>query len=79
MALESIALGTPVLLPSYTPIPRDVKEMCVVAPESSLPKVAAKILLGPKKDYIMNRDMIRRFYTSSIPSVYGEIFKEIGI
>lgn len=79
VALESLALGTPVLLPSYTPIPKDVKDMCVIAAESDLPRVAAKILLGPKKDYIMNRDMIRRFYTSSIPSVYGEIFKRIGI
>ena len=78
-ALESIALGTPVLLPSYTPIPKDVRGMCVVAPESELPKVAAKILLGPKKDYIMNSGMMKMFYTSSIPSVYGRIFKQLGI
>jgi glycosyltransferase involved in cell wall biosynthesis len=79
VALESIALGTPVLLPSYTPIPKDVKEMCVVAPESQLPKMAAEILKGPKEDYIMKRDRIERFYTSSIPSVYGEIFRKLGI
>jgi glycosyltransferase involved in cell wall biosynthesis len=79
VALESIALGTPVLLPSYTPIPKDVKDMCVVVPEARLPGMAAKILRGPKKDYIMNSDRIERFYTSSTPSVYGEIFKRIGV
>ncbi len=79
VALESIALGTPVLLPSYTTIPRDVKDMCMVATEAQLPRMAARILEGPKKDYIMNRDRIKRFYTSSIPSVYGSIFKKLGI
>ena len=79
VALEEHSAWDPVLLPSYSPIPKDVRDMCIVAPDSRLPKVAAKILRGPKKDYIMNRDRIERFYTSSIPSVYGEIFKKIGI
>jgi glycosyltransferase involved in cell wall biosynthesis len=79
VALESIALGTPVLLPSYTPIPTDVKDMCVVVPEAMLPRMAAKILSGPKSDYLRNSKGMERFYTSSTPAVYGEIFKRMGL
>ncbi len=78
VALECIALGTPVLLPSYTPIPKDVKDMCMVADEKDLPRVAAKILNGRKADYIPNRNLISRFYTSKVAQVYREIFRKIG-
>ncbi len=79
VALESITLGTPVLLPSYSPIPEDVREMCVVAPEADLPRMVARILDGPKEGYIANREKVTRFYTSSVPSVYGEIFRKMGL
>ncbi|MDE1865145.1 MAG: glycosyltransferase [Candidatus Micrarchaeota archaeon] len=79
VALESIALGTPVLLPSYTPIPNDVKEMCIVVDEENLPSTAAKILRGRKEDYLPNRSNIRRFYTSNIRAVYRGIFRSLGI
>jgi glycosyltransferase involved in cell wall biosynthesis len=78
VTLESIALGTPVLLPSYTPIPIDAKDMCIVADEKALPKIAANILNGQKADYIPNSGRIARFYTSRILSVYGEIFRKVN-
>ena len=34
IVLESLGLGTPVLLPDYSPIPREVKDMCVVKDET---------------------------------------------
>ncbi len=37
IALESLALGTPVVLPDYSPIPEDVKRMCVVVKETRFP------------------------------------------
>ncbi len=78
VALESIALGTPVLLPSYTPIPEDVKRMCIVADERVLPETAAKILNGRKQDYIPNREGMKEFYTSNLLSIYREIFRKVG-
>jgi glycosyltransferase involved in cell wall biosynthesis len=78
VALESIALGTPVLLPSYTPIPDDVKRMCIVADERVLPETAAKMLNGKKQDYIPNREGMKEFYTSNLLSIYREIFRKVG-
>jgi glycosyltransferase involved in cell wall biosynthesis len=79
IALESIALGTPVLLPSYTPIPKDVKDMCIVVDEERLPEVAKSILDGPKDDYIMNRELIERFYISKVGWFYRDLFGKLGL
>lgn len=79
VALESIALGTPVLLPSYTPIPPDVKDMCIVADERKLPDVATKIIKGKKSDYIRNSQRISLFYDSRVVPVYREIFRKMGL
>jgi glycosyltransferase involved in cell wall biosynthesis len=79
VALESIALGTPVLLPSYTPIPSDVRDMCVVADEKDLPKVAARIINGEKDSFIPNRERVMQFYTSRVGAVYSEIFRKLGL
>jgi glycosyltransferase involved in cell wall biosynthesis len=77
VALESIALGTPVLLPSYTPIPDDVKDMCIVADEKALPETAARILDGRKEDYMPNREWVKKFYTSNVLSIYRQIFRKV--
>ncbi len=78
IALESIALGTPVLLPSYSPVPKEVRGMCVVAKESELATVAARILnSGDKGKYIKNRAGLKDFYISNISGTYSEIFRSL--
>ena len=73
--LESIALGTPALVPSYSPIPKEVREMCVVAKEGELAKVAARILESRDKGrYIKNRENLKEFYVSRINDVYSALF-----
>ncbi len=78
IVLESIALGTPVLVPSYSPIPKEVKDMCIVADESSIAGVAAKILnSNDKSKYIRNKENLKEFYISNVNHFYSELFDEL--
>ena len=79
IVLESIALGTPVLLPSYSPIPEDIKRMCVVGEESELPEIAEKMMKGPKSRYIKTSKMIDRFYVSKAGEFYEGLFGRMGV
>jgi len=80
MALESLALGTPVVLPSYSPIPKDVKEMCVVANERLLPSRIKNILNSRDASaFIKNKEMLRRFYISNVENFYSGIFGNLGL
>ncbi len=75
LALESLALGTPVVLPDYSPIPDVVKSMCVVGSERALPGMIAKILKSRDKSFfIKNRKDLERFKSSAITSFYKELF-----
>ncbi len=77
IALESLALGTPVLLPDYSPIPVDVSAMCVVEPEEKIPEAAQRILGGPKANYIRNPGLVERFYLSRISGFYETLFSKL--
>ncbi|HUC38547.1 MAG TPA: glycosyltransferase family 4 protein [Candidatus Acidoferrum sp.] len=75
LTLESISLGTPVVLPDYSPIPDMVKEMCVASSEEQLPDVISKIINGDKRKFIRNIKNLDRFKTSNIGSFYNMLFK----
>ncbi len=78
IVLESIALGTPVLIPAYSPIPSEVRNMCVIASEIELGDAAAEILNS--KDvtgYIKNKNGLRQFYISNVNSFYSALFNRI--
>ncbi len=77
-ALESLALGTPVVLPDYTPVPKAVKDMCVVGSSEELPEIIAKILASKDKSrFIRNRRNLDNFLTSQIPQFYDRLFRKI--
>jgi glycosyltransferase involved in cell wall biosynthesis len=79
IALESLALGTPVLLPDYSPIPKEVKEMCVVRDEISLPDAMAEILnSGNKAKYIKDPEKLDKFSISNVNSFYAKLFRKLG-
>jgi len=80
ITLESLALGTPVVLPSYSPIPNDIKEMCVVANERLLPSRIKNILNSKNPSaFIKNEETLRRFYISNVKNFYSKIFRDLGI
>ena len=49
IAIESTALGTAPVLPDYTPIPDEVKELSIVRDVEDIPKAIASIASGRVK------------------------------
>ncbi len=80
ITLESLALGTPVVLPSYSTIPDIVKEMCVVCDVDDIPSTIAKICNSKsKRAFIKNSRNLELFSTSKIDSFYNKIFRQLGL
>ncbi|MEM3845470.1 MAG: hypothetical protein QXU98_07200, partial [Candidatus Parvarchaeota archaeon] len=78
--LESLSLGTPVLLPSYTPIPSEVKGMCVVEDEANIPRKIVEICKSAdKKAYLHNLGSLKGYYTADILKYYGIVFEKLGV
>jgi glycosyltransferase involved in cell wall biosynthesis len=75
IAIESIALGTPVIIPDYSPIPDEVKDLCIVESERNIPNAIARAL--KEHNTSVNKDGIKSFYISNIEKFYGAMFKEI--
>lgn len=79
-SIESLALGTPVLLPSYTPIPKEVKGMCTVMDEADMPKTIAEMFnTKDKSKYIRNISGLNLYYTMNIPAYYNMVFEKLGL
>ncbi len=75
IAIESIALGTPVIIPDYSPIPDEVRDLCIVESERNIPNAIARVL--KERSLSINKDKIKRFYISNIEKFYSKMFKEI--
>ncbi len=79
VSIESVLLGTPVVLPRGSPVPEEVKAMCVVADEKEIPGMVLKIINSKgKARYIKNSGNAARFEVSKIPETYSRIFKLLG-
>ena len=80
IVLESLALGTPVLLPSDTPIPDEVKSMCVLSKPEDLPNRIVEILgSSNRKKYLPSRSALRQFSSSAILGFYSSLFQKLGL
>ncbi|MHB1830184.1 MAG: glycosyltransferase family 4 protein [Candidatus Micrarchaeaceae archaeon] len=78
IAIESIALGTPVVLPSYTPLPKEVREMCIVLDEDKIPSKIAEIARSRNKSgFIRNKDNINMYSKSKVNEFYSGLFKSL--
>ncbi len=78
IAIESIALGTPVVLPSYTPLPKEVKEMCIVLGEDKIPSKIAEIARSRDKSaFIRNKGNINMYSKSKVNEFYSGLFKSL--
>ncbi len=78
VAIESIALGTPAFLPLDSPVPEEVKDMCVVGEEAELVRALADIMVNDKKSrYIRNMGNLDSFRISMVPKLYNGIFSKI--
>ena len=72
IAIESTALGTAPVLPDYTPIPDEVKELSIVRDADSIPGAIADIASDRIK-YKIKRKKLERFEVKRI----GDAFKRV--
>ena len=68
ITLEAIALGTKVLLPSDSPIPEDIKEMCTVAEESAIPNALKKMCSDPQQKRERAQGLIKDIKKNTSPT-----------
>ena len=78
ITLKSLALGVPAVLPEKSPIPDEVKSMCVVEKEPRLAsKVVEIIKSGKPEKYIKNRDGLKRFSSANVIPFYDGLFTNL--
>ncbi len=74
ITLESLAVGTPVLLPKGSPISEEAQRMCVVVPEERLADKVLEILSSKDKvSYIRNRENLDAFYIQDVRGFYRKL------
>ena len=72
IAIESTALGTAPVLPDYTPIPDEVKELSIVRDVEDIPKAIASIASGRVK-YKVERKKLERFDVRRIDNAFKRL------
>lgn len=77
IALESLSLCTPVVLPSYSPIPKEVKQMCIVAKPQDIPRILFRIIKNKEKP--KDTRGLSAFKTSEISAFYKKLFKKMNM
>ena len=78
ICLEAVALGIPVLLPSYSPIPVEVKEMCVVKDEKDISDWIIKIMQTKNPgSFVKNKNNLKKYFVSETNAFYSKLFRDI--
>ena len=75
ITIESAALGTTPVLPDYTPIPDEVKELSIVRDADSIPGAIADIASGRIK-YRVKRKRLERFEVKRIGDAFERFLCE---
>jgi glycosyltransferase involved in cell wall biosynthesis len=78
ITLESLALGVPVMLPSYSPIPPEVKDMCIVKDRKDIPSAISDVLKGAKT-VSPDTQKLEIFSTSNVIRFYNQVFAKLGL
>ena len=80
VTLESLSLGTPVFLPTKTPIPKEIADMCNRGSVESISEgVSRLIAVGNKSEYIHRRKNLRQFLVSGTLRFYSGVFSKLGV
>lgn len=75
ITLESLAVGTPVLIPENSPISEEARGMCVVVPEDRIAEKALEILRSKdKSEYVRGANNLRMFYIQDVRGFYRKLF-----
>lgn len=77
ITIESLLLGTEVVLPDYSPIPKEIKSKCNVYKEEEIQKKIIDMLKYKRVKRISNTELLRNYSTSNINSFFSELYKKI--
>ncbi len=79
-ALEALSLGVPVVLPDYSPVPDEVKSMCVVSGERGVAAKIESILKSRNKEtFIYRKENLKPFSSSSIAPFFASLFRDVWV
>jgi glycosyltransferase involved in cell wall biosynthesis len=78
LAIESVMLGTPVLIPQYSPIPDEVKGMCIVGSDKKLAQMLVSMSRGKSVRLKADSKMLSKFSKSHVREFYARLFKKLG-
>ncbi|ASI13869.1 glycosyltransferase [Candidatus Mancarchaeum acidiphilum] len=73
--IESAFLETPPLLPDYTPIPDEVKEISIVKSLNSIPEAIVDIASG-KINYKLDKDKLKKFDITTINPLFERLIRK---
>ncbi len=79
ITLESMALGTLVVIPSDSPIPNDIRRLCITAEPDELHAKILKIIKNGAPKSQKNTESLKAFSTSNIIPFYSGLMKKLGI
>ena len=75
IAIESATLGTPPILPNYTPIPKEVKELSIVRDVKLIPETIAN-LASKKIKYKIDKKKLKKFYIDKVNPLFNELMNK---
>ena len=78
VSIESVALGTPVIIPDYSPIPPEVRRLCIVDKTENLHERILEVIKGKGKAGLRPAS-IEAFSVSSVLPFYRKEFKRLGL
>jgi glycosyltransferase involved in cell wall biosynthesis len=80
ITVESLSLGVPVVLPDYSPIPKEVKGMCTVAKEEDIPKALKSILDSERRGVpVAEEGGMGTFQTSGVNAFFKRVFAKLEL
>ena len=79
ITMESVALGTPALIPKESPIPDEVKAMCTMEKEQRIAEKALEMINSKdKRKYLRNTKNLERFRIDNVNSFFSKLTSETG-
>jgi glycosyltransferase involved in cell wall biosynthesis len=78
VSIESAALGTPVVIPDYSPIPPEVRRLCIIDKTENLHARLLKAIEG-KETARLKPANIKGFAVSSVLPFYRREFERLGL
>ncbi len=77
ITIESLLLGTTVILPTYSPIPKEIKSKCIVCKEEEIPNKILNILINYRTTPTFTTRLLKQYSSSNIIHFFSELYDEL--